>query len=96
MIHSTRAITLVLLSAGSVLAGYHAFSQIGANYDGLSADQDEWANGPTSRPASGYSHYYGHHSGSYWSGSSGVRSGSSAARGTSYGGFGSTAHAVGS
>ena len=99
MIHSTRAITLVLISAGSVLAGYHAFDQVATNYQNY-ADEGDWTNYPTSR-SSNSSYYHGHHyyhssgyAGSGWAGSSGSRySGGSGMHGTSHGGFGGTGHA---
>jgi hypothetical protein len=96
MIHSSRAITLVLISAASILAGYHTFQP---NYDD---DRDQYFD-PTTRP-SGYSHSSHYYHSHYWggggySGSSGggFRSGSSGSmHGTSHGGFGGSGHAAGS
>jgi hypothetical protein len=95
MIHSSKAIALLLVSSASILLGYHAFENAPVD-DG----PDDWNSAPTTRSSSsayhGHSHYYyyGHRTGSgfFNSGSSGSHS----AHGTSHGGFGSTGHAVGS
>jgi hypothetical protein len=100
MNQSTRAITLVLISAGSILAAHHAFDTLRQGYNNLDAESDTWTAGsPTTRRSGGsyyggHSHYY-YSSGSRSSGgswSSGSSSGSSSAHGSSFGGFGGTAH----
>jgi hypothetical protein len=92
MIHSTKAIALVLVSSASVLLGYHAFDR--------QEDEgpDDWGNPPATQ--SSYSHYHGHSHYYYYghrtgTGSSGLfsSSGSRSSHGTSHGGFGSTGHA---
>lgn len=94
MIHSTKAIALVLVSSASVLLGYHAFDR--QDDEGL----DDWGNAPTTQSSSpyyhGYSHhyYYGHRT--FGGGSGFYSGGGNSAHGTSHGGFGSTGHAVGS
>ena len=102
MIRSSRAITLVLISAASVLTGY------GMYHDSAFDDgRDDYfgSTQPTTR-RSGYhgSSYYGSgHRSYYWysssSGSGYHSSGSSSSsgmHGTSHGGFGGTAHSSGS
>jgi hypothetical protein len=94
MIHSSKAIALVLVSSASILLGYHAFDNR-LDDDG----PDEWGNAPTTRSSSG-SHYYGHshyyYGHSYGGGSGFFSSGSGSFHGTSHGGFGGTGHAGGS
>jgi|SRR5665213_258333 len=99
MIHSTRAISLVLVSAASVLGGYHALKPTPPDY----GDQDEWGD-PATRPSGShyygsnryyspyYHHYYGlgspgHYGGSAWFGSSyhSTSFGSSGFHSTSFG-----------
>jgi hypothetical protein len=95
MIHSSRAIALVLISSATILLGYHTFEKA-ADYDGA----DDWADAPTTQSSSsGYhghsSYYYGH---GYHGGTGGFfsSSGSRSSHGTSHGGFGGTGHSVGS
>ena len=103
MIQSTRAISLVLVSAASVLGGYRVLKPTPPAY----TDQDEWSDA-TTRPSgshstgsSGYhsNYYYGHRYGTFWGSSRGSSSfGSSGSHstshGTTHGGFGSTGHAA--
>jgi hypothetical protein len=92
MIHSSRAIALVLVSSATILLGYHTFEKE-ADYDG----PDDWTNSPTTQTSSsGYhghsSYYYGHG----YHGSRGFFSSSGSSHGTSHGGFGGTGHSGGS
>ena len=101
MIQSSKAITLVLISAASILAGYQVFDRA---YD----DDARNGFGPTTRSSSSSSywhHYYGRSygsggsyggGGSYGSGAFDSPGSGSSAHGTSRGGFGGTGHAVGS
>ena len=107
MIKSSRAITLVLISAASVLTGYGMYHN--SAFD--DAGPDEYFGSttqPTTRTGGYYRHSrytYGHPYSShyyYWGGSSSSSSGfshssgssssSSGLHGTSHGGFGGTAH----
>jgi hypothetical protein len=103
MIQSTRAISLVLVSAVSVLGGYHALKPAQPDYN----DQ-EWGD-PSTRPAGSHYNSGGYHSTyyhrSYWGWGSGHSYGSSSfsssgyhssssSHGTTHGGFGSTGHAA--
>jgi hypothetical protein len=105
MIRSSKAITLVLVSAASVLSGYGLYHN--SAFDEGPDEYFDSSTQPTTRtPGSHGSGYYsgrrysgGH--GYFWGGSSsssggggysGSSSSSAGAHGTSHGGFGGTAH----